>query len=488
MKELKKLFIYFAMLIIFLSMSCNLFAKDNLKIVDSTNRGITIHYEPYVERIDTFRVNQTNYVKINCRRTILTGEPGEPLIPVKIINVGIPLNAEIDVNIISTKYRQMDGKLLPSPTVDRDGNSSYEPNLKLYGSSQLFPEKVLSVDNPGFVRDQRILPIIIKTMQSVANKNRISILEQIVIRIDFKGVEPNGAQNNNIKDDEFYQGLVINYSQSKNWLKRHEKKLFKKNFYAEGESWYKIEIQEQGIYKITGSDLTAEGIDISSIDPKTVRIYNNGGQELPRDISAARPDSLIENAIRVIGEDDGVFAGSDYILFYGRPVNHWEKLSESSDFYKHYINHYTNKNVYWLTWGNGKSGKRMENKPSLSDPNLDANYSFFERYFDEDEIVYQEIALYKVPTEAFANGDAVETLIRKHNARILTIEPEYIVVEKTGHKEETRQLFRDLEPYGIKQFARSGRIALTKQIKEISSYLKEIDSHHQATAGDVVTY
>lgn len=109
-------------------------------------------------------------------------------------------------------------------------------------------------------------------------------------------------------------------------------------------------------------------------------------------------------------------------------------------------------------------------------------------YHTVDEIVYQEIALYKVPTEAFANGDEVEKLIRKHNARILTIEPEYIVVEKTGHKDETKALFRDLEPYGILQFARSGRIALTKQIKEISAYLKEIDSHHEAIADQVVTY
>jgi len=109
-------------------------------------------------------------------------------------------------------------------------------------------------------------------------------------------------------------------------------------------------------------------------------------------------------------------------------------------------------------------------------------------YHTEDEIVYQEIALYKVPTAAFAHGDEVESLIRKHNARILTIEPEYIVVEKTGHKEETRQLFRELEPYGILQFARSGRIALTKQIKEITAYLKEIETHQNETAHEVLTY
>lgn len=109
-------------------------------------------------------------------------------------------------------------------------------------------------------------------------------------------------------------------------------------------------------------------------------------------------------------------------------------------------------------------------------------------YHTLDEIVYQEIALYKVPTAAFSHGDDVENLIRKNNARILAIEPEYIVVEKTGHKEDTKQLFRELEPYGMLQFVRSGRVALTKQIKEITAYLKEIEKHQAATADDILTY
>jgi acetolactate synthase-1/3 small subunit len=109
-------------------------------------------------------------------------------------------------------------------------------------------------------------------------------------------------------------------------------------------------------------------------------------------------------------------------------------------------------------------------------------------YHTEDELVYQEIALYKIPTKAFAYGDDVESLIRKYNARVLTIEPEYTVVEKTGHKSETQQLFRELESYGILQFARSGRIALTKQIKEISAYLKELEQYHNENEEEVLTY
>jgi len=109
-------------------------------------------------------------------------------------------------------------------------------------------------------------------------------------------------------------------------------------------------------------------------------------------------------------------------------------------------------------------------------------------YHTDDEVVYQQIALYKIPTKAFAHGNDVESLIRKYNARILTVEPEYIVVEKTGFKKETQELFRELEPYGILQFARSGRIALTKQIKEITSYLKEQEDYHNEAQEETVRY
>lgn len=95
-------------------------------------------------------------------------------------------------------------------------------------------------------------------------------------------------------------------------------------------------------------------------------------------------------------------------------------------------------------------------------------------YLTEDEIVQQEIALYKVPTAAFAHGDDVEKLIRQHNAHILTVEPEYIIIEKAGHKTETQELFNKLKAYGILQFVRSGRIAITKEIKELTHYLEEL--------------
>jgi acetolactate synthase-1/3 small subunit len=97
-------------------------------------------------------------------------------------------------------------------------------------------------------------------------------------------------------------------------------------------------------------------------------------------------------------------------------------------------------------------------------------------YHTNDDIVHQELALYKVPTEALLVSDTLEKTIRRHNARILEITAEYTVIEKTGHKEETQELFKELDKYGVKQFTRSGRIAVTKLSQELlTDYLKEMD-------------
>lgn len=97
-------------------------------------------------------------------------------------------------------------------------------------------------------------------------------------------------------------------------------------------------------------------------------------------------------------------------------------------------------------------------------------------YHPNEEIVYQEIALYKVPTETLLASNALEGIIRKHNARILEVMPEYTIIEKTGHCEETQALFDVLTEFGVKQFTRSGRVAVTRLSEELfSNYLKEID-------------
>jgi len=98
-------------------------------------------------------------------------------------------------------------------------------------------------------------------------------------------------------------------------------------------------------------------------------------------------------------------------------------------------------------------------------------------YHTNEEMIYQEIALYKVPIEALYESDAVEKMVRKAGARILEITREYVVIEKTGLKEETQALFEQLNQFKVYQFTRSGRVALTRDpIERLSEFLRERDA------------
>jgi acetolactate synthase-1/3 small subunit len=105
-----------------------------------------------------------------------------------------------------------------------------------------------------------------------------------------------------------------------------------------------------------------------------------------------------------------------------------------------------------------------------------------------DEIIYQEIALFKVTTKGLMSGSVIDHVVRTHQARILDVSPEYIVIEKTGHKSEIEELFNQLEPYGVLQFVRSGRVAITRQVKELNSYLLEMDEANRLKPEEMETY
>lgn len=96
--------------------------------------------------------------------------------------------------------------------------------------------------------------------------------------------------------------------------------------------------------------------------------------------------------------------------------------------------------------------------------------------YDENETHYQEIALYKVPTNIFFESMNVEKIVRANNARILVIEKDYIVIEKTGHKEETQKLLDILRPYGVLEFVRSGRVSISKSKRKTETFLEELEN------------
>lgn len=108
---------------------------------------------------------------------------------------------------------------------------------------------------------------------------------------------------------------------------------------------------------------------------------------------------------------------------------------------------------------------------------LEKQIDVVKAFYDEnDAIVQQELALYKVPTAVFMSGITVETLVRSHNARILTIEKEYVVIEKTGLPNEIEALLEDLKKIGIFEFVRSGRVVVAKPMERLNTYLQDMEA------------
>lgn len=99
-------------------------------------------------------------------------------------------------------------------------------------------------------------------------------------------------------------------------------------------------------------------------------------------------------------------------------------------------------------------------------------------YYSEDQIIAQEIALYKMPASAIEEGVDMGRFIRNNNARILDMKKDYFVIEKTGTTEETQELLEKLRPFGILEFIRSGRVAITKPMKTLDQYMSENEENH----------
>lgn len=102
-------------------------------------------------------------------------------------------------------------------------------------------------------------------------------------------------------------------------------------------------------------------------------------------------------------------------------------------------------------------------------------------YFNtNEEIIWQEMALYKVPTDIITEKVKVERLLREFGARAVVIRKDYTIFETTGHREETEGLIAALAPYGLIEFVRSARVAIIKASNGFHEKLKEFETYQPA--------
>lgn len=163
-------------------------------------------------------------------------------------------------------------------------------------------------------------------------------------------------------------------------------------------NWYKFYVTESGVYRLNKSFLNALGVNTNGIDPRTIKIYGNGGRMLPLLNSEEYPIDLTENAIKFVGEEDGSFDNGDFILFYAEGVKGYSIDSDTHN------NIYADKSYYYVNVSSGL-GKRIQSMPQ---PPVDADFlvdTFDDYQFHEND----EFNLVKLGRRWYGDRFDIET-------------------------------------------------------------------------------
>lgn len=176
--------------------------------------------------------------------------------------------------------------------------------------------------------------------------------------------------------------FTVSYETTRSYASKTNKIATSSSVLASGD-WFKFEISETGVYKLTPEFLQGLGINVSEVDPSTIKIYGTGGRMLPLRNSENNFFDLQENAIQLVGGEDGAFSGNDYILFYGIGSEGYTAESETN------LNLYQDETYYFVTYG-GLPGRRIGNYTEPADPatvfiNSFTDYQFYE--VDEENLV-----------------------------------------------------------------------------------------------------
>ena len=164
------------------------------------------------------------------------------------------------------------------------------------------------------------------------------------------------TNNGNFKKITSFQ---INYRSGTNLSKSTR---FRKNYSSskvisnsvlnDGE-WYRFYVDTTGVFKLSKNFLQKLGVNVNSVDPRNIKLYGHGGSMIPFSNAVPYPYDVPENAIKFVGEEDGVFNNGDFILFFGQGPKGYNAESRT------HVNSYTDKTYYYINVSSG-NGKRIQ--------------------------------------------------------------------------------------------------------------------------------
>lgn len=342
----------------------------DVSVMRSDSRSVQIEYRARYAEPRTVVAGGASYTLMDFQGgQAVSGSSaaGGPDLRFRYIPLAFPGAQGNTIQVIASDYEDVANTLVvPVPTLHRNAKSApspaYEPDPMRYRESRFLPGPVAELAPVGRVRNMLLGGVLITPVQYNPAARTMRKYTRIVVEVTFG---PPSTVSLRRGEDPLLKNVPVNYAAARTWgVGGVAKAAAPAPSVLSSGDWYRLTVTAEGMYRLSASYLSALGINAGGIDPRTIRIYGNGGRELPENIAAPRASDLVEDAIYVNGEADGKFDPADYVLFYGKGARGWGYDPQVKGL-RHYIHDYSEVNYYWLTYG-GAQGKRMASVPSLA--------------------------------------------------------------------------------------------------------------------------
>ncbi|NTW50745.1 MAG: hypothetical protein HGB19_13650, partial [Chlorobiales bacterium] len=376
---------------------------DDIRLISSSETSVTLEFRPSWRPVRQEALDGQTYTSYGF--DLAESDPenaGLPMIPYRSLPILVGTDQTPRIEILAAESEPLTGiNLLPVPYPDRKTTRwTYKAGEK-YASFHF--EKLAEASPIHHVRGYRMSYIRFYPLSYDAGTKTVKKYSRIQMRVSFgRFTDPSAAVQIKtlVQKDEPFVSSMINYETAKAWRKEVIRASTIKTI-AASESvlgigrFYKLACTDEGLYKLDKAYLESIGIDIATIDPRKIKIYYNGGEELPASLDAERISELRECAIYVDGQTDGQFDAADYVLFYIKGPQgvkydvpkyppSTSPGTDTSPRLTHYLNRQTT-GVYAFLALDGDDGKRLTVSSSLQNSAPLVPQSFRTQVFVENE-------------------------------------------------------------------------------------------------------
>jgi hypothetical protein len=365
-------------------------AEDDITVIRSGPGSVVLEYRPkflpdaqVVDSAGTFHVVDF----AGAIPDFSPGNTGAPDLRYRLLPLGFPSASGHVVTVLAADYEDIPGfRLAPVPSLrtreEMVEPQSYHPDNAAYSRSTLQPAAIAELAPVVPVRSLMTGGVKVFPVQYNPAAGILRRYARIVVEVTYGPARGVPVRN---EDDRLIVPGLLNADVAREWkFPLARRTVNAPSVLAQG-TWFRLSVTQEGVYRLDRQYFAALGIDPASIDPRTIKIYGNGGAMLPEAVATPRPADLSENAVFVSGEDDGVFDAGDAVIFFARGPTGWTYIPGERRF-EHYINHFTDVNYYWLTFG-GATGKRMSVAASSADPAVVVPDAFRDCQFVDDDQV-----------------------------------------------------------------------------------------------------